>query len=88
MTHPILSNSGQRCICPLFWQHGESSEVLEEEIRRMKEGGIGAFIVESRPHPDFLSYGWWRDLDVIISEAKKQGMTYAEWCALADMRGV
>ena len=22
------------------------------------------------------------------SEAKKQGMTYAEWCALADMRGV
>ena len=22
------------------------------------------------------------------SEAKKQGMTYVEWCALADMRGV
>ena len=22
------------------------------------------------------------------SEAKKQGMTYAKWCALADMRGV
>ncbi len=70
----VFGNAVKSALCPLFWQHGESSEVLEEEIRRMKEGGIGAFIVESRPHPDFLSYGWWRDLDVIISEAKKQGM--------------
>ena len=45
-------------LCPLFWQHGEEESVLREEIARMHEGGIGSFIVESRPHPDFLSFGW------------------------------
>lgn len=70
----VFGNTVGSALCPLFWQHGESSEVLEEEICKIKESGIGSFIVESRPHPDFLSYGWWRDLDIIISEAKKQGM--------------
>ena len=31
----------------------------------------------------------WHDAGIPTpSEAKKQGMTYAAWCALADMRGV
>lgn len=31
----------------------------------------------------------WHDAGITTpSEAKKQGMTYAAWCALADMRGV
>ena len=40
----------------------------------MDEAGIGSFIVEARPHPDYLSYGWWRDLDLILDEAEKRGM--------------
>lgn len=59
---------------PLFWQHGEKEEELREEIGKMQEGGIGGFIVESRPHPDYLSYGWWRDLEVILSEAERRQM--------------
>lgn len=59
---------------PLFWQHGEKAEELREEIGKMQEGGIGGLIVESRPHPDYLSYGWWRDLDVILSEASRRQM--------------
>ncbi len=59
---------------PLFWQHGESEEVLVEEIEQMHQKGIGGFIVEARPHPDFLSYGWWRDLDIIIEAAQKRSM--------------
>nr|MCR5755351.1 glycoside hydrolase [Acetatifactor sp.] len=61
-------------IRPLFWQHGEDESILREEIRQMKKAHINEFIVESRPHPDYLSFGWWRDLDVIIDEAKKQDM--------------
>lgn len=61
-------------IAPLFWQHGESEGVLREEIRKMREGGIGGMIIESRPHPDFLGPRWWHDLDVILDEAKKQQM--------------
>ncbi len=64
----------KNALYPLFWQHGEKEEDLREEIGKMQEGGIGGFIVESRPHPDFLSYGWWRDLDVILSEASKRQM--------------
>jgi hypothetical protein len=60
-------------IAPLFWQHGESESVLREEIRKMREGGIGGCIVESRPHPDFMGPRWWHDLDVILDEARKQG---------------
>lgn len=65
---------GRSYLRPLFWQHGESKEVLWEEMKQMRENGIDSFILESRPHPDFLSYGWWRDLDAIIAEAKRTGM--------------
>ena len=61
-------------IAPLFWQHGESEEILRTEITKMKEKNIAQFIVESRPHPDYLSYGWWRDLDIILDEAEKRCM--------------
>lgn len=61
-------------ITPLFWQHGENEAVLREEILQMHENGIGSFIVESRPYPDFLGEKWWQDLDVIIDEAKKRDM--------------
>ena len=30
--------------------------------------------MESRPHPDFAGEGWWRDMDIILAEAKKRGM--------------
>lgn len=61
-------------ITPLFWQHGESEEVISDEILQMKENGIGSFIVESRPHPDFLGKSWWETMDVIIDEAKKRNI--------------
>lgn len=61
-------------IAPLFWQHGEHEDVLREEIRQMHAGGCGGFIVESRPHPDFLGPQWWRDLDVILDQARQLGM--------------
>ena len=61
-------------LCPLFWQHGEPAPRLRKEIRKMKEGGAGSFIVEARPHPEYLEAGWWRDLDIILDEAQKQHM--------------
>ena len=61
-------------IFPLFWQHGEEEHVLRNEIQKMKSADIAGFIVESRPHPDFLGERWWKDLDIIIDEAKRQDM--------------
>ena len=61
-------------ITPLFWQHGEAEEVLREEIQRMKSVGIQSFVAEPRPHPDYLSDGWWRDMAILVDEAKKNDM--------------
>jgi hypothetical protein len=61
-------------LLPLFWQHGESEEVLREEIRQMHAAGVGEFILESRPFPDFMGPKWWQMLDWVLHEAKKLGM--------------
>lgn len=61
-------------LAPLFWQHGEAHDVLLDEMRRMHAAGIRAFILESRPHPDFAGPRWWSDLDVIVAEARRLGM--------------
>ena len=40
----------------------------------MHSAGIDAFIIESRPFPDFLGPRWWATLDIIIAESKECGM--------------
>lgn len=70
----VLLNKGENYILPFFWQHGEEEGVLREEMRRIHESAIGAVCVEARPHPDFGGPLWWRDLDIIMEEAKNLGM--------------
>ena len=52
----------------------ESKELLEEGMQRIYDSGIKAVCVESRPHPDFVGEGWWRDLDIIMAKAKELNM--------------
>ncbi|KAB1438449.1 glycoside hydrolase family 2 [Candidatus Galacturonibacter soehngenii] len=61
-------------IAPFLWIKGESHQRIEEELQKIKESNINAVCVESRPHPDFLGEGWWRDMDFIIYSAKKCNM--------------
>lgn len=61
-------------ILPFFWQHGESEEILRENLAKIDETGIKAVCVESRPHPDFVGEKWWEDLRIIIDEAKRRNM--------------
>lgn len=72
MEEQIFKTAGR--ICPLFWQHGENREVLRNEVFQMAANGIRSFIVEARPHPDYLSHGWWRDLDILIEAAHEKNM--------------
>ena len=69
-----LDNHTPSYLVPLFWQHGESESVLRQEIHQMHSKGIGAFVLEARPHPDFVGAGWWRDLDIILEEAQLHAM--------------
>ena len=61
-------------ILPFFWQHGESEEVLRQYMKAIYDCGIRSVCVESRPHPDFAGPGWWRDMEVILDEARKREM--------------
>lgn len=61
-------------IFPFFWQHGESEEKLREYMKVIHESNLSAVCVESRPHPDFCGPGWWRDMEIILDEAKKRNM--------------
>ncbi len=70
----LLQGRGENYILPFFWQHGETEEVLREYMRVIHESNIGAVCVESRPHPDFLGEQWWKDMDVILDEARKRKM--------------
>lgn len=70
----VLENKQQNYIFPFLWMHGEEEAVLREEMRKVDEAGMKAVCVESRPHPDFCGAGWWRDMDIILDEARGRGM--------------
>lgn len=62
-------------LTPLFWVRGdETEEMLREEIGKLSTHGVGGFIVESRPHDDFLGPSWWWMMDIILDEAGQRGM--------------
>ncbi|MRH45111.1 glycosyl transferase family 2 [Aquibacillus halophilus] len=70
----VLNGNEDNYILPFFWQHGEEEEVLREEMARIDEANIKAVCVEARPHPDFLGPKWWKDMDIIMEEAKNRNM--------------
>lgn len=70
----LLDGKGENYIFPFFWQHGETEEVLREYMQVINDCGIGAVCVEARPHPDFAGPGWWKDLGIILDEARHRGM--------------
>ena len=70
----LLVGKGENYIFPFFWQHGEEEKVLREYMQKIQEANIGAVCVESRPHPDFVGEKWWKDMDIILDEAKKRDM--------------
>lgn len=61
-------------ILPFLWMRGEEETVLRKEIAKISECKISAVCIEARPHKDYCGPGWWKDMDIVIDEAKKRGM--------------
>lgn len=61
-------------IAPLFWHHGEEPEIILREIDAMHSSGIREFILEPRPHPDYLGERWWSDVEVVLEAARERDM--------------
>lgn len=59
---------------PFFWHHGESEELLENEIDAIYNSNIYTVCFESRRHPDFCGPKYWEDMRFVLSECKKRGM--------------
>jgi hypothetical protein len=70
----ILDGKGENHLLPFFWQHGEDEATLRTYMKIINEANIGALCVESRPHPDFCGPLWWRDMDILLDEARKRKM--------------
>lgn len=70
----VLNHEEENYILPFLWQHGEEEEKIREMMNIVYMSGIKAVCIESRPHPDFVGAGWWRDMDIIMEEARKKNM--------------
>ncbi|MCR5683343.1 MAG: hypothetical protein K6G29_12930 [Clostridiales bacterium] len=70
----VLRGKEDNYMLPFYWQHGDHTASIPEEVERIRQSGARAFCVESRPHRDFVGEGWWRDMDIILAEAEKRGM--------------
>ena len=62
-------------ILPFLWMRGEDEQVLRTEIEKICQAGIRSVCLEARPHPDYAGDAWWHDVDIVLDEAKKRGMT-------------
>lgn len=69
-----MENAVEKYVFPFFWQHGEDEKTLRHYMQIIDEANCHAVCVESRPHPDFCGPKWWKDMDIILDEAKKRGM--------------
>ena len=70
----VLEGHEDNYLLPFYWQHGNHTERIPEQVKRIYDSGCRALCLESRPHPDFCGEGWWRDVDIIMEQAKKLGM--------------
>ena len=70
----LLRGEGGNYMLPFFWQHGEEEAVLRDYMRAIRNANIGEVCLEARPHPDYAGEQWFHDVDIILDEAKKQGM--------------
>lgn len=70
----VLEGTYENYVLPFFWLHGAEESVLRNCMAKIYACGIRAVCLEARPHPDFLGEKWWKDLDIILDEARKRGM--------------
>lgn len=70
----VLNGREENYLLPFYWQHGNHTERIPEQIERIYQSGCRALCVESRPHPDFCGEGWWRDMDIVFRECQRRDM--------------
>ena len=70
----LLQGHADNHMLPFFWQHGEDEATLRHYMDVIQKANCHGVCVESRPHPDYCGEKWWRDMDIILDEARKRNM--------------
>lgn len=70
----VLAGKESNHLFPFFWVRNEKTDQLPERIQKVYESGCKGFCVESRTHEDFCGPKWWKDMRIILEEAKKRDM--------------
>jgi hypothetical protein len=87
---PEFGGRPKPSLVPLLWTQGQPSETIRRAVREVAESGNTGFVWESRPHPDYLGPGWWRDLGTAVEEAKRLGLEvwiFDEWMYPSGIAG-
>lgn len=71
----VLAKKESNHILPFLWMKDHQTEKLPGLVESVYNSGARAFCVESRPHEQFCRQGWWNDMDIVLAEAKKRGMS-------------
>jgi hypothetical protein len=69
-----MRGEGASRLMPFLWMRGEDEPTIREYMGVAQGSGCGAVCVESRPHPGFCGPLWWRDMDIVMDEARSRGM--------------
>ena len=70
----VMGDEEGNYVFPFFWMHAGNTEGLTERVKKVYESGCRALCIESRPHEEFCEEGWWKDLDIILKEARRYDM--------------
>lgn len=70
----VLQNQEENYILPFLWMHGESADLIRKHIEAIYTSGCRAMCLEPRPHPDFAGENWFRDVRIVLEEAKQRQM--------------
>lgn len=71
----MIPEAARQMTGPLFWMHGDESQSrLESMVDVVAESGNGILATEPRPHSDWLGEGWFRDVKIVLEQAKKNDL--------------
>ncbi len=86
----LAAAQAQPPLVPLLWTQGQPEATIRRVVGEVADGGNTGFVWESRPHPDYLGPGWWRDLGIAIDEARKRNLEvwiFDEWMYPSGIAG-
>ena len=68
-------NKEDNYVLPFFWLKINHKDSIVQEMDNFVKCGVKSLCVEARPYPEFAKESWFNEMDVIMAEAEKRGLT-------------